>query len=361
MKPVDVVIVGNGIIGCSIAYLLSKEAPKLKIALVGPLERKGSASLAAGAMLNVFGEVDETTFASDLATEKFELAIKATYLWKEWAARIKLDSEMPVDLSFGTNVYYDDTVETDLPRYNLIHEALHRYSEKHELVNGSLRIPNEGWIIPKQLFRALDIYNIPVSIFETAHQIHGNILYTSHKKIPFKKLVICNGAHSGEFINKNFSEIKIPRMLFGVGTGMILHGPSHDIKEVYRSPVRTNTCGIFIVPHGPNKLYIGASSWDMKAPESFPRFSSVNAVMNGALKICPRLLAYKIEEIFTGLRPVSEDGFPLVGEITKDIFVLTGTRRDGVHMSPLYAKDMVNRLLGYEPIVSEKFKPVRAS
>ena len=53
----DIAIIGNGIIGSMLAYQLVKNKYK-KTCIVGPTERIGSASAAAGAMLNVFGEVD---------------------------------------------------------------------------------------------------------------------------------------------------------------------------------------------------------------------------------------------------------------------------------------------------------------
>ena len=54
----DLTIIGNGIIGSIAAFQTSKKFPDLNIRLIGPKSRNGSASLAAGAMLNVFGEID---------------------------------------------------------------------------------------------------------------------------------------------------------------------------------------------------------------------------------------------------------------------------------------------------------------
>ena len=53
----DVLIVGNGIVGSLTAVMINKNLPKIKIGLIGPSNRPGSASVAAGAMLNVFGEI----------------------------------------------------------------------------------------------------------------------------------------------------------------------------------------------------------------------------------------------------------------------------------------------------------------
>ena len=52
----DVAIIGNGIVGSLLAHQLNQK--KFKTCFIGKEERLGSASKVAGAMLNVFGELD---------------------------------------------------------------------------------------------------------------------------------------------------------------------------------------------------------------------------------------------------------------------------------------------------------------
>ena len=81
MITFDVAIIGNGIIGTMIAYRLSKM--KNSVALIGPKNRKGSASMAAGAMLNVFGEIDYDIENNDYLKRKINLGILATKKWNK--------------------------------------------------------------------------------------------------------------------------------------------------------------------------------------------------------------------------------------------------------------------------------------
>ena len=60
----DFLIIGNGSIGLSVCFALTKENPNLNIGLIGPKHRMFSASKAAGAMINVFAE-QETDFLDD--------------------------------------------------------------------------------------------------------------------------------------------------------------------------------------------------------------------------------------------------------------------------------------------------------
>ena len=67
LTTVDLSIVGNGILGLMTAFELTNKEPNLKIAVIGPADRKGGASQASGAMLGCFGEITDQTFVNDQA------------------------------------------------------------------------------------------------------------------------------------------------------------------------------------------------------------------------------------------------------------------------------------------------------
>ena len=54
----EYVIIGNGILGITLAWKLSEANKNSQICLIGQSSRHGSASVASGAMLNVFGEIE---------------------------------------------------------------------------------------------------------------------------------------------------------------------------------------------------------------------------------------------------------------------------------------------------------------
>ena len=86
MKTFDVAIIGNGIIGTLLAYNLRKFR---NICLLGPSNRNGSASTAAGAMLNVFGEVDYDKATDDYLAQKIKIGFQSQKLWREFEKKIK--------------------------------------------------------------------------------------------------------------------------------------------------------------------------------------------------------------------------------------------------------------------------------
>ena len=76
MRFYDCIIIGNGSIGMAIAHELSRETFKsFKISIFGKKTRSGSASLAAGAMINVFGEIEYDTLKSNVGMTKFKMLL----------------------------------------------------------------------------------------------------------------------------------------------------------------------------------------------------------------------------------------------------------------------------------------------
>ena len=70
------IIVGNGIIGLTTAFrLLQRAGPNDRISIVGRVQREGSATLAAAAMLNSFAEVEVGSLDSEVELFHFEREI----------------------------------------------------------------------------------------------------------------------------------------------------------------------------------------------------------------------------------------------------------------------------------------------
>src|SRR5690349_16682249 len=88
MESFDLVVVGNGVLGLSVALALAEEQPTATIGVVGPVDRPFGATPAAGAMLGCFGEVTAAGTASPEGRRKHELSLTARSMWPEWLDRI---------------------------------------------------------------------------------------------------------------------------------------------------------------------------------------------------------------------------------------------------------------------------------
>jgi len=87
MKIFEIAIIGNGIIGTLLAYNLRKFK---NVCLIGPSNRNGSASTAAGAMLNVFGEIDYDKATDDYLGKKIKIGVQSQKLWKKFKKKLKI-------------------------------------------------------------------------------------------------------------------------------------------------------------------------------------------------------------------------------------------------------------------------------
>jgi glycine/D-amino acid oxidase-like deaminating enzyme len=240
-----------------------------------------------------------------------------------------------------------------------------------------IRIPNEGWVVPSELLDALESYTWKrltmerrISYFNGVAELTSDkVVHTwpcdprqGRRALKANKIVVAAGARTHDVLSNITS--KMPRMFWGAGSSFIVRCPGHVQEEVIRTPVRAATCGMIVVPHEEDTFFIGASSTVYKDYVGEARMESLRYLMNGAVEqISPDFKEATIIKQNYGFRPLTEDLMPLIGELDSvpGIFVLSGTRRDGLHCSPLLAQDMVNRLLGSEPLVPDCFKPERES
>ena len=89
----DVLIIGNGALPLSTAVALLRREPQLRLALVGPRERPGGASLVAGAMTRTFAEVTDGGLNHVGGRLKHALAVEALRSWPQWLTRLAQRSE----------------------------------------------------------------------------------------------------------------------------------------------------------------------------------------------------------------------------------------------------------------------------
>jgi len=129
----DVIIAGNGVLALSTALGLAKEGPELKVAVAGPAARPGSASLAAGAMLASFAEIEKGALDGIYSKAKFEMSRAAAQLWPEWIESVNATAgKKLVALNLGTYLIHNAKAdELDDENYAAVLDALSRYQEPH--------------------------------------------------------------------------------------------------------------------------------------------------------------------------------------------------------------------------------------
>lgn len=388
----DVVVVGSGAVGGSIAFELASRG--MRVCRVGETRRGNAASRAAGAMNGCFGEVTRGLLASEPGRLKLVMDIQAKGLWARWQERLAQASGNPDGLlsACGTHVILNSagSAQVDSVNYAAIEQTLRDYqtpytpvvADQLEWMNAcdlvrpmqALLIPDENAIDPNLLLEKLDAALLGTggeiveanarSVLTEGHCVTGVALHGG-RHIAATHVVIAAGIDSLSLLDGQ-AEVQrcIPPLFAGYGVSLLLRlkpgqrGP----QTVIRTPNRAFACGLHCVPRGPDLLYVGATNILTEQPRTQALVSDVQFLLDCAVdQLNLDLHDASIVDIQVGNRPIPADGFPLLGECGYDgLWLATGTYRDGLHQSPLLAAWIADRIEGLENRLDLScFAPVR--
>ena len=373
------------------AYELTNKDPGTKIAIIGPADREGAASQASGAMLGCFGEITDQTFFNEQAEKRFMMSFDAHKLWPNVIE--KLNAEVPKaeqqKITEGTFVVLNPCsgqIESDSFREMLA--ALDRLNEPYEEIdprtiegfnpNENLRplrsivIPNEGSLDSRRFMSILKALLEQRGVEFIEQKAKGfsrdgagfEVQLENSETVKSSKCVLAAGAYTQELLDPH-PELadRIPRLFPGVGFAtQIEQVPSNPIKQVIRTPNRAGACGLHVVPQNDGSLYLGASNDVYLRPQTLPMTGIVHFLLEcGIEQINPTLYRSQLLTTRTGNRPVSADGFPLVGETSWDgLYVMSGTYRDGFHKSPVLGQVLAEEILGETATWQHDYQPERS-
>src|SRR5262249_51170689 len=131
--------------------------------------------------------------------------------------------------------------------------------------------------------------------------------------------------------------ISVPPIVSGYGVSALIGDTrTRRLRHVIRTPNRAFSCGLHVVPR-PDNIYLGATNIMSNKPQSFATMSDLHFLLDCAMKqLHTNLSSGRIVCLQVGNRPVTVDGFPLIGPLPGTrLWMLTGTYRDGFHQSPL--------------------------
>jgi glycine oxidase len=372
-----IVIVGNGVIGQSLAFELLERGWKAPIFLVGRAERPGCASLAAGAMLNSFAELEEGSLDHEIDRLKFEISRKATSLWPSWVERLNAYAPLSsLQLRLGTIVLNNassnalddvnfETIIRHLGEFNEPFETIHpaeiaAYSPSpRQRALRAIFLPREGYINPGQLFSAyaqafarhsnLKLVNTHAeSILIAGDSSVEGVRLESGERLLSSQVLIASGAAVTPLLEKTPLASTVQRVFYGVGCSLVVGTGDRTPKFVVRTPNRGLACGVYQVPYGEGTSCIGASNFISPEPEFHPRLTSIEAILRAAMEQL-NTSYYKSQLIKTnvGFRPTTADTFPLVGPTSvKGLYLATGTKRDGIHCAPFWSAVLADLVEG---------------
>jgi glycine oxidase len=339
VKTWDVIVVGGGIIGLSLAISLRKRGATVLVVERGEPGRE--ASHAAGGML----------VECPLETPRVlqPLASASARMYPEFAHELEVESGMKVDLRDQGTI--------------LICPQQHRYpAGSNELSSGSLSALEPALLLnsDQQAYsaqeRSVDPRAITTAALKTAKNrgvdfssgdpvtavnlSDGQVSGVTTTKTAFfgKKVVNCAGAWSGQITPHQFPTRPVKGQML-----CLVMASRSLLQHVIRSPEA------YLIPRSDGRLLVGATVEEAGFDKRTDR-ATIQRLHQAALELVPKLAAARILEDWAGLRPGTPDALPILGATTTPgYYVATGHFRDGILLAPITAEVMTAVIEGRKP------------
>ncbi len=399
-KKYDTIVVGNAGLGCAMAYRLKSMDKSLKIAIIGPAARKGSATTTAGAMINVWAELSPGQFDNPALADRAELTISSGKLWDDYCKELSAAASDDISIKWGTYVLENSQSSPHERRtMDFMLKVLRERQIEHRIVNPedikflkpeyrsetqrSVWVP-DGRIDSRKVLEVYEKAFRNMGVDQIDSTVEGLLINGSDRAVKLadgtvlkgKNIVLANGSFAQALVDQ-VPEIRnaTPRLLWGAGSGVDLSFPNWitrdgggiernilDMDAVIRTTDRGGACGVHVVPYGNGQYYLGASSGVWFEPEHKARVHAIDVLLRSAVQeINYGFFFANMELRGPGFRPTTVDAFPLLGEShVPGIWFANGTKRDGFTCSPHIANELCAQMLGKrQSRLPERFKPSR--
>jgi glycine oxidase len=340
VKTWDVIIVGGGIIGLSLAIALRKRGARVLIVERG--EPGHEASHAAAGML--VGASAETEPALQ------SLALASASMYPEFAHELQDESGVDVDLR------QEGTICLPLPEH--LHESPGFTSEGllpalAELEPGLAQpmrpalFLEERSVDPRALstaalkaakHRGVDISSgtAAAEVLLSAGRTAGIRTHKSSYTAPV--VVNCAGAWAGDLPPLRFPTRPVKGQMLSV-----VGAPPNTPRHVIRAPE------VYLVPRSDGRVLIGATveeaGYDKRTDAAV-----IQRMRAAAVQLLPALGQGRMLEAWAGLRPGTPDNLPILGATpTSGYFMAAGHFRDGILLAPVTAQLMAQVITGTKP------------
>jgi len=341
VKTWDVIIVGGGIIGLSLAIALRKRGASVLVVERGEPGRE--ASHAAGGML-VDCPLETPAVLQPLATA-------SARLYPEFAHELEVESGMKVDLRDQGTILFPSQQHAARDTEFVSHHPLPRLLKDLEPALVSPDSPalylNERSIDPRALTasawktaknRGVDFSSGDEVTAVTVADGRATGVATVKTAFHTAKVVNCAGAWSGQIAPHAFPTRPVK------GQMLCLVMPSRTLlKHVVRSPEA------YLIPRSDGRLLVGATV-EEAGFDKRTDLATIQRLHHAALALVPKLGNARILESWAGLRPGTPDALPILGETqTPGYYVATGHFRDGILLAPITAEVMAAVIEGRKP------------
>ena len=367
-EKAEVVIVGGGVVGCATAYFLARKGVKATI-----IEKEAVGSCASGfaaGLLNPLNGHGIPGPLEHLAQEGFQMHL---HLADEIKAETGVDPQFR-SLPTIWAVFNEAEAEEVLELFQLAQRLdgfPARWLDGQEVKSLEPRLsPRIIKAMCVEGTRQVESYQYTLALAEAAkkygatiregtvqglRQSNGRVsgVMLEGEEVACEKVVLAMGPWTGQI--ESWLGIPVP---IGPLKGQILRleltGPPLE-HVFYRSG------GGYVSSKPDGLIWVGTTE-ERVGFDDRPTPEARESIMKGAVEIMPVLSEARLALQTACLRPVSEDGLPIIGEVPgwEGVYVATGAGRKGILLGPAMAQAISDLVAtGHTNLPIEPFSPGR--
>ena len=364
----DVIIVGAGVIGCSIALKLAEANLKVTI-----LERGRVGCEASRAAAGMLAAQSETTGAGPF----FDLCLRSRSMYPEFAASLIESSGIDIEYENKGMLFVtlhagemeeaagwiSAQTEAGLALEQLSASAVRDCEPAvTESATGAILIPGDHQVENRRLMDALEaaIKRAGIQLIEgeevsalTTERGRITAVVSNGRRLEAAVVIVAAGTWSSKLLEPLASGVEV---IPARGQMIALRGRGCPITRVLHSKK------VYIVPRLDGRILVGATV-EYAGFEKAVTVSGIASLLSAASELAPSLLEFEIVETWSGLRPDTSDHLPILGSTGVDGLVLaTGHFRNGILLAPVTAELITDLVVtGRSPSALEPFSSGRFS
>lgn len=354
-KNQEILIIGGGVIGLSLALELHKKgAGRITILERGKIGQESS--FAAAGILAPHAEAEKQD-------DFYHFCDESKNLYADFAEQLLAETGVDIELDCSGTLYLAFS-ETDAA------EIRHRFAWQKkaglnvELLSAeetrktepfvspdareALFFPHDWQVENRRLLAALQKYAALNSVEIVENAEVRNLLIekgkvvgaeTSDEKFFAGTVVLATGAWTS-LIESGENDFSLPPVEPVRGQILSFRTAKRLFSKVIYSPRG------YLVPRRDGRILIGATVEAVGFDKSVTK-SGIDFLSEIALEISPSLANLEIFDKWAGLRPASADGLPIIGAFpeTKNLFIATAHFRNGILLAPLTAKILADKIV----------------
>ncbi|WP_067924332.1 glycine oxidase ThiO [Alicyclobacillus shizuokensis] len=354
MNTYDTIVIGGGAVGCSCAWLMGQSGQSVLLLERGRLG--GEASGAAAGMLGAQLEVKSPG-------PFFQLCLESRGLYPQWAEALLAETGIDIELVQNgiLQVAADERAARHL-RTQLTWQQEHggsgewwpqeQLAAQEPLLApavGALYLPEDGNISAPRLARAVgEAARRRAQVREGAEVLRidpdgsGVRVTTQEETFRAQQAVIASGAWAHALL----STLHVRFPIRPVKGQLLAVRPRRG-----RLTHTVHTESVYLVPKRDGTVVVGATEEHGAGFDRELTARGLATLLTGLAEVAPGLSDAVFERAWTGLRPGSSTGAPMIGRLPHQpqVIVAVGHFRNGVLLSPITAR-IVAALAAQQPL-----------